>query len=155
VLDDPAPAVGEGLLLRLRGLHRHLPLEGTGEQPGHQHDEREGEPRRRERDDLEPEAEHAHGGQAGGDEAPPAGELDSLAGEAQQGRQQGDGREDGDGHDGRGGDRRVCTNVTPMSIMLSSEITTVQPAKTTDRPAVSMAVVTDSRTVWPAWSCSR
>jgi hypothetical protein len=42
-----------------------------------------------------------------------------------------------------------------MSIMLSSEITTVQPAKTTDRPAVSMAVVTDSRTVWPAWSCSR
>ena len=37
----------------------------------------------------------------------------------------------------------------------SSEITTVRPANTTDRPAVSMAMATDSRDVCPAWSCSR
>ena len=34
-------------------------------------------------------------------------------------------------------------------------MTTVTPAKSTERPAVSMAIWTDSRTVWPAWSCSR
>ena len=50
---------------------------------------------------------------------------------------------------------RPVTNVTPMTSMPSSEITTVNPANRTDRPAVSMAIVTDSRTVWPAWSCSR
>ena len=42
-----------------------------------------------------------------------------------------------------------------MSSMPSSEMTTVVPANRTDRPAVSMAMPTDSRTVWPAWSCSR
>ena len=50
---------------------------------------------------------------------------------------------------------RPCTNVTPMTSMPSSEMTTVNPAKSTERPAVSMAIWTDSRTVWPAWSCSR
>ena len=34
-------------------------------------------------------------------------------------------------------------------------MTTVMPANSTERPAVSMAIVIDSRTVWPAWSCSR
>ena len=43
----------------------------------------------------------------------------------------------------------------PMSNMPRSEITTVVPANTTERPAVSMATTTDSRTVWPRCSCSR
>ena len=50
---------------------------------------------------------------------------------------------------------RPCTNATPMSSMPSSEITTVMPANSTDRPAVSMAMPMDSRTSWPVWSCSR
>ena len=50
---------------------------------------------------------------------------------------------------------RPPTNPMPMSSMPSSEITTVTPANTTERPAVSMAIATDSRPSWPAWSCSR
>jgi hypothetical protein len=50
---------------------------------------------------------------------------------------------------------RPCTKLTPMSSMPNSEITTVVPANSTDRPAVSMAMAIDSRTVWPLWSCSR
>ena len=34
----------------------------------------------------------------------------------------------------------------PISSMPSSEMTTVAPANTTERPAVSMAMPTDSRT---------
>jgi hypothetical protein len=45
--------------------------------------------------------------------------------------------------------------LTPTSIIDSNEITTVQPAKITDRPAVSTAVATESRTGLPLWSCSR
>ncbi len=39
--------------------------------------------------------------------------------------------------------------------MPSSEITTVVPAKSTARPAVSNAIPTASRTVCPACTCSR
>jgi hypothetical protein len=39
--------------------------------------------------------------------------------------------------------------------MPSREMTTVPPAKTTDRPAVSLAVRIDSRIVCPLWSCPR
>ena len=46
-------------------------------------------------------------------------------------------------------------NPTPMSSMPSSEMTTVTPANRTERPAVSMAILTESRTLWPARSCSR
>ena len=44
---------------------------------------------------------------------------------------------------------------SPNSVPVASEITTVNPAKSTERPAVSIAICTDSRTSWPAWSCSR
>ena len=47
------------------------------------------------------------------------------------------------------------TKPMPMSSMPSSEITTVAPANTTERPAVSMAMPIDSRTSCPACSCSR
>ena len=50
---------------------------------------------------------------------------------------------------------RPCTKPMPMRSMPSTETTTVAPANSTARPAVSMAMATDSRTVWPAWSCSR
>ena len=50
---------------------------------------------------------------------------------------------------------RPWMKATPITSMPSSEITTVNPANRTDRPAVSMATCTDSRTVCPAWSCSR
>ncbi len=43
----------------------------------------------------------------------------------------------------------------PMNSIPKSEMTTVAPANTTERPAVSMAMPTDSRTVCPACSCSR
>jgi hypothetical protein len=48
-----------------------------------------------------------------------------------------------------------CTKPTPISSMPSREMTTVMPAKSTERPAVSMAIWMDSRTSWPVWSCSR
>ena len=50
---------------------------------------------------------------------------------------------------------RPWTKGTPMSSMPSNEMTTVIPAKRTERPAVSMAMLIDVRTSWPAWSCSR
>ena len=42
---------------------------------------------------------------------------------------------------------RPVTKATPMTSMPSSEITTVVPANSTERPAVSMAMTTDSRTL--------
>ncbi len=42
---------------------------------------------------------------------------------------------------------RPVTKVTPMRSMPSSEMTTVVPANSTDRPAVSRAMPMDSRTV--------
>ena len=50
---------------------------------------------------------------------------------------------------------RPVTKVTCMRIMLRREMTTVMPAKSTDRPAVSIATVTESRTLCPPCSCSR
>ena len=50
---------------------------------------------------------------------------------------------------------RPLTRSTPMRSMPSREMTTVAPAKVTARPEVSMAMATDSPTVWPARSCSR
>ena len=50
---------------------------------------------------------------------------------------------------------RPDTKVMPISSMPSSEMTTVVPANSTERPAVSCAIATDSRTVWPPCSCSR
>ncbi len=50
---------------------------------------------------------------------------------------------------------RPCTKGTPIRSMPRREMTTVMPANSTERPAVSMAMPTDSRTSWPAWSCSR
>ena len=47
------------------------------------------------------------------------------------------------------------TNPIPMSSMPSSEMTTVKPANTTERPAVSIAVPIDSRMPCPACNCSR
>ena len=47
------------------------------------------------------------------------------------------------------------TKVTRTSSRPTSEMTTVVPANRTERPAVSMAMATDSRTVCPACSCSR
>ena len=46
-------------------------------------------------------------------------------------------------------------NPMPMKSMPNRETTTVAPANTTDRPAVSMAMPIDSRISWPACSCSR
>jgi hypothetical protein len=50
---------------------------------------------------------------------------------------------------------RPRTKPTLMTSMPSTEMTTVMPAKTTERPAVSSAIPIDSRIVWPVWSCSR
>ena len=83
-------------------------------------------------------------------------QLDALAGEAEQRGQQRERGEHRDGHDRRRRRRRgPARTLTPMSSMPSSEMTTVVPANSTDRPAVSMAMAIDSRTSWPAWSCSR
>ena len=50
---------------------------------------------------------------------------------------------------------RPPTNPMPMKNMPNSETTTVAPANTTERPAVSIAMPIDSRVSWPACSCSR
>jgi hypothetical protein len=50
---------------------------------------------------------------------------------------------------------RPYTYPRPISTMPSREITTVAPAKTADRPAVSIAIRIDSRIGCPSWSCSR
>ncbi len=44
---------------------------------------------------------------------------------------------------------------TPITIIPRNETTTVSPAKATARPAVSMAIETDSSMVWPWWRFSR
>ncbi len=50
---------------------------------------------------------------------------------------------------------RPCTNDSPMSSRPSSEMTTVVPAKSTARPAVSMATPVASADVRPLRSSSR
>jgi len=50
---------------------------------------------------------------------------------------------------------RPVTKLTPMISRPRREMTTVVPAKSTDRPAVSRAMATDSGTGCPRWSCSR
>ena len=57
-----------------------------------------------ERRDGEAGAEQADGQEAGGDDAPPTGDLDAVPGETEQRRQQGDGRHHRDGDGGRGAD---------------------------------------------------
>ena len=47
---------------------------------------------------------------------------------------------------------------TKLSCMMSSpinEMTTVVPANSTDRPAVSMATMVEASTEWPLWRFSR
>jgi hypothetical protein len=105
VLDAPAPAVGHRLPQRLRRLAGHLALQGLGEEPRHEHEQCQRE-RDREGHDLQPHPDEPERHQAGGDEPPAAGELDPLAGEAEQRRQEGEGREHGDGHDRGGSPRR-------------------------------------------------
>ena len=72
-----------------------------------------------------------------------------------EGGQQRERGDDRDGHHRGGAHGQALDEREPMSSMPSREITTVVPAKSTDRPAVSIATPIDSRTVCPAWSCSR
>jgi hypothetical protein len=85
-----APAVGGRLLERLGRGPGHLALEGGDEEPGDEHDHRQGHADEQS-GDLEAGADQGDGDQGGGDEPSPAGQLDPPPGEAQKGGKQGEG----------------------------------------------------------------
>ena len=106
---------------------------------------------------FRPTPTSADGDEAGGDEAAPAGasRCGRPAKPSSAGSSVSDAATVMATTDGRADGQALHERDTPMSSMPSSEMTTVMPANSTERPAVSMAIATDSRTVWPAWSCSR
>jgi hypothetical protein len=107
VLDAPAPPVGDGLLAGLGLAAGDLALERLGEQPGDQHHDRQQDRGDGDRRDLEAGGGQPDRHQAGGDEPPAPGQLDALAGEADQGGQQRQRRGHRDRHDRGGADRQA------------------------------------------------
>ncbi len=86
-LDDSTPPIGERVPQWLRGAVRNLAAkwaDGEAEQES-EHDA--DSPERPDRWDAETDAEQRHGGEAGGDEAPPAGDLEPVAHHRQERRQ--------------------------------------------------------------------
>ena len=99
----PAPPVGERLRASASAAGGAPALEQRHGEAGEQHDGRRAGSRRQQR--LRPSGRaptRPTARKPGGDDAPPPGDLDALAGEAEQGRQQGErGQHGHEHHDGR------------------------------------------------------
>ena len=90
VLDGAAPSIGEGLADRFRRLVRHHSAERAHGEADKHGDRREARTDSGQRQRADTDAEHCNGDETGGDQTAPAGDLDSFAGETQQGGQQHD-----------------------------------------------------------------
>ena len=156
VLDDPAPSVGGRLAARLRRPVAHLALEGRDEEAQDDREDREQRPRCtasgaiprptptsasatnpaaiRPRHFVRSMLRPANPSSAGS-RVIDASTVNRTVSDAVT--------------------PRPPTNPMPMKSMPNSEMTTVAPANTTERPAVSIAMPIDSRMSWPACSCSR